>query len=124
MSIERRVSFTIVAVAALALGLGANAALWTVVSSVLLRPLPYAQPERLIAVEEVFLPSGRGPASPGNARDWREQSHSFTELVPFHVRSRNLQGVAEPERVVAALADAGLFTALGVEPLLGRTRTD
>ncbi|HZF13341.1 MAG TPA: ABC transporter permease [Thermoanaerobaculia bacterium] len=115
-------TFTAVAVTALALGLGANAALWTMVRSVLLRPLPYARPERLVVVQETFLPSGWGPASPANFHDWRVESHSFSVLVPFVGRNRNLQGGApggEPERVHAVLVGARLWRALGVPPLLG-----
>jgi putative ABC transport system permease protein len=114
-------SFTAICVLTLALGLGVNTALWTVVSSVLLRPLPFARPERLMAIEETFLPAGWGPASPANFRDWREQNRSFAELVPFWSRSRNLAGGGEPERLAAVLAGAHLFTTLGVRPLLGST---
>jgi putative ABC transport system permease protein len=114
-------SFTLVCVITLALGLGANAALWTVLNSVLLRPLPFAHPERLMAIEETFLPSGWGPASPANFRDWREQNRSFVELVPSLSRNRNLQAGGEPERVKAELAGARLFATLGVKPLLGHT---
>ncbi len=113
-------TFTAVAVTALALGLGANAALWTMVRSILLRPLPYSAPERLVEVRETFLPSGWGPASPANWNDWRAESHSFSDLVPFVARNRNLQG-AEPERVRAVLAGARLWSVLGVRPLLGST---
>jgi len=114
-------TFTAICVLTLALGLGVNAALWTVVSSVLLRPLSFAHPERLMAIEETFLPAGWGPASPANFRDWREQNRSFAELVPCLERNRNLQGGGEPERITALLAGARLFATLGVEPLLGRT---
>jgi putative ABC transport system permease protein len=120
--LKKSPTFTAVAVAALALGLGANAALWTMVRSILLRPLPYARPEQLVLVNETFLPAGWGPASPANFRDWREESHSFSDLVPFVARSRNLAGGtpgAEPERVRAVLVGARLWTALGVPPLLG-----
>ncbi|HEV8580470.1 MAG TPA: ABC transporter permease [Thermoanaerobaculia bacterium] len=119
--LRKNPSFTAICVLTLGLGLGINAALWTVVGSVLLRPLPFAKPERLMAVEETFLPSGWGPASPANLRDWREQNHSFAELVPCLSRSRNLQGSGEPERLSAVLAGSHLFATLGVQPLLGRT---
>jgi len=113
--------FTAVAVLALALGIGANAALFSVINAVLLKPLPYAQPERLIAIFETFLPSGYGSVSTPNFLDWRTENHTLDHLEAFSVGSLNLQSNGEPERIPTVLATAGLFDMLGVRPIQGRT---
>ncbi len=113
--------FTAVAILALALGIGANAALFSVINAVLLKPLPYAQPERLIAVFETFLPSGFGSVSAPNFFDWRKQNHTVDHLEAFSVGSLNLQSNGEPERIPSVLATAGLFDMLGARPIQGRT---
>jgi putative ABC transport system permease protein len=113
--------FTTVAILALALGISANAALFSVINAVLLKPLPYAQPERLIAVFETFLPSGFGSVSAPNFFDWRKQNHTLDHLEAFSVGSLNLQSNGEPERIPSVLATAGLFDMLGARPIQGRT---
>jgi putative ABC transport system permease protein len=113
--------FTVAAILALALGIGANAALFSVIDAVLLKPLPYAQPERLIAIFETFLPSGYGSVSTPNFLDWRKQNQTLDHLEAFSVGSLNLQSNGEPERIPTVLATAGLFDMLGVRPIQGRT---
>src|SRR5579871_3392270 len=113
--------FTAVAILALALGIGANAALFSVINAVLLKPLPYAQPERLISIFETFLPAGYGSVSAPNFLDWRKQNHTLDHLEAFSASSLNLQSHGEPERIPAVLATAGLFDMLGTQPILGRT---
>src|ERR1051326_4140028 len=93
--------FTIVAVLALAIGIGANTAIFSVINSVLLRPLPYKQPEQLVVVRENFLQNGLKniPISIAEFFDYRSQNRSFQEMAAYFPVSANLTGVDEPERV-------------------------
>ncbi len=116
--------FTAIAVPALALGIGANTAIFSVVSGVLLRPLPFPDPQQLVQIEETYPPNGRGTASYPNLIDWRAQSTSFSAISAYSFVNKNLQGEGEPERVTGIAADRGLFRMLGVEPLAGRTFRD
>jgi predicted permease len=113
--------FTVVAILALGLGIGANAALFSVINAVLLKPLPYQQPERLVRVYETFLPKGFGSVSTPNFVDWRKQNQVFERLEAFSTGSINLQGDGQPERIPLAVGTAGLFELLGAKPLQGRT---
>ncbi|HEV2687879.1 MAG TPA: ABC transporter permease [Bryobacteraceae bacterium] len=115
--------FTAVAVLALGLGIGANAALFSVINAVLLRPLSYQQPENLVRIYETFLPSGFGSVSTPNFIDWRRQNHVFERLEAFSTGSINLQGDAQPERIPLSVGTAGIFDILGTKPLQGRTFT-
>ncbi len=114
--------FTAVAVLALALGIGANTAIFSVVNELLLRPLPFKDPERIAMLWEV-TPEGRhqNTTSRANFLQWREQSQSFDGVAAFADRRLNLTGVGDAEEVSAQLASSGLFRILGVEPVLGRT---
>ncbi len=113
--------FTMVAVIALALGIGANTAIFSVVNTVLLRPLPYRQPDRLMAVRSYQVPKHPdAPVSPGDFFDWRQQSQLFEGLAAYRTRSVTLLTGSEPERLPAAQVTAGLITTLGVSPLHGR----
>ncbi len=116
--------FTAIAVPALALGIGANTAIFSVVSGVLLRPLPFPDPQQLVQIEETYPPNGRGTASYPNLIDWRAQSTSFSAISAYSFVNKNLQGEGEPDRVTGIAADRGLFRMLGVEPLAGRTFRD
>jgi putative ABC transport system permease protein len=115
-------TFTLVAVVALALGIGANSAIFSVVNAVLLRPLPYAEPERLVMVWEENAKAGypRDTPSAGNFIDWREQSQVFEGMAALAEQSFNLTGAGEPERIAGQRVSAGLFPLLGVEPQSGR----
>ena len=115
--------FTLVAVVALALGIGANSAIFSVVDSLLLRPLPFEQPERLVQVWESNPQRGRleMPASFPNFTDWRDQNHVFEHTVAYSHWSFNLTGSAEPERIRSALVSHAFFPMLGIKPILGRT---
>src|SRR5580704_15671025 len=113
--------FTLVAILALALGIGANAALFSVINAVLLKPLPYAESHRLVRIFETFLPSGFGSVSTPNFFDWRRQNHVFDHLEAFSNGSLNLQSNGEPERIPSTVATAGLFDMLGAKPMIGRT---
>jgi Acidobacterial duplicated orphan permease len=115
--------FTIIAVIALALGIGANSAIFTVVNAVLLRPLPYKNPERLVMVWEDNSKQGfpRDTPAAANYVDWRDQNHVFERMAATVEISFNLTGAAEPERIDGQRVSASLFQLLGVEPQLGRT---
>jgi putative ABC transport system permease protein len=114
---------TLIALLCLGLGVGANAAIFSVVNAVLLRPFPYADPERLAYVYETFgNGSGWGSVSYPNFQDWRtETAGTFSHLAAWENGSVNLQGVAEPERLLSVAATDNLFALLGTKPLLGRT---
>jgi putative ABC transport system permease protein len=117
--------FTVVAVLTLALGIGANTAIFSVVNELLLRPLPYRNADQLVMVWEVTS-KGRGenPTSRTNFRTWREQSKSFESMAAFTDQRLNLTGGGEPEEVAAQLATPELFHVLGIEPILGRGMTE
>src|SRR5256886_1037940 len=114
--------FTTVAVIALALGIGANSAIFSVVNTVLLRPLPYKNPERLVMVWEENSKQGfpRDTPSPANFLDWRDQNQVFESMAAIAEASFNLTGAGDPERIDGRGVSASLFSLLGVEPQLGR----
>ena len=115
--------FAAVAVFALALGIGANTAIFSVVNTILLRSLPYDDPDRLMVVKENKLPQfPEFSVSPGNFLDWRKQNASFEKLAAVQGSSYNLvTSDDEPERLDGARVSAGLFEMLGVKPVQGRT---
>src|SRR6185295_12001032 len=115
-------AFTSIAIITLALGIGANTAIFSVVNELLLQPLPYRDAERITTVWEV-TPEGRhqNTTSRTNFRAWRDQNTSFQNLAAFTDQRLNLTGSGEPEELSVQLATPGLFKILGVEPLLGRT---
>ena len=117
--------FTIVAVIALALGIGANTAIFSVVNSVLMRPLPYKDPERLVMVWEDATKFGYPRDTPAIANyvDWRNQNTVFEGMAAIADESFNLTGTGDPERLEGHLVSANLFSLLGVDPQLGRTFT-
>jgi putative ABC transport system permease protein len=113
--------FTAVAVLALALGIGANTAIFSVVNSVLLRQLPYPHPDRLVMVWETDKNGAPTLVSPGNFADWSEQNETCEQIAALRGWDANLSGVDEPERLRGAMGTARLFDALGLAPMLGRT---
>lgn len=118
----KRPVFTLVATATIALGIGVNAAIFTVVNAVVLRPLPYSKPDRLVHIWETNLKQGsaQNPVSLPNFYDWRDQNQSFESIAAYRPAGGNLGGPGEPERVQLAMVSASLFPMLGVEPALGR----
>jgi putative ABC transport system permease protein len=106
----------------LALGIGANTAIFSVVNSVLLRRLPFREPDRLVQVWEANTKRGRieMPASYPNFADWRDQCSAFETVVAYSDWNFNLTGVAEPERIQGALVSPAFFTTLGISPVVGR----
>src|SRR5205823_14364396 len=116
-------AFTAIAVLALALGIGANSAIFSVVNAILLRPLPYKNPDQLVMVWEnaTHLGFPKNTPSPANFLDWQRQNSVFTGIAAMVERSFNLTGVGEPERLDGRRVSANLFDVLGVPTLLGRT---
>ncbi|MFL5578190.1 MAG: ABC transporter permease [Gemmatimonadaceae bacterium] len=117
----RRPGFTAAVVATLALGIGANAAIFSVVNAVLLRPLPYGDPDRLVMVWGRYPDFGRTGTSLPDFTDWRAgTTGSFAEMAAWHGTLFNLTGQGEPEQLRADRVSANFFPALGVRPALGR----
>src|SRR5882757_8325309 len=112
--------FALVAVLALALGIGANTAIFSVVYGVLLRPLPYPDQERLVFVGEWSEQVPNMSVSYPNYADFRARQQSFTALGAARGQGYNYVGPSDTERVTGAMASADLFTALGVAPIRGR----
>ena len=115
-------AFTGIAVLTLALGIGANTAIFSVVNELLLRPLPYRDAERIVMLWEV-TPTGRhqNTTSRANFRAWRAQNTSYENVAAFTDQRFNLTGDGEPEELSVQMATPELFKVLGVEPLIGRT---
>src|SRR5687768_3994233 len=115
--------FTAVVILTLALGIGANTAIFSVVNAVLLRPLPFREPERLVTINH-FYPSLDGLAAPVSAigfRDYRDKTRSFEFVAVEAGWSANLTGTQEPERVPASRVSGLFFKVLGVPAQVGRT---
>src|SRR5687768_4173418 len=121
-SLSKHPGFTSVAVLTLALGIGANTAIFSVVNAVLLRTLPFHEPDRLVMVWEdaSFAGFPRNTPAPANYADWKTQNQVFEEMATFDQRSFNLTGDGEPEKVEAYGVTANFFGLLGVRPVLGR----
>jgi predicted permease len=112
--------FAAVAILTLGLGIGANTALFSVVNSVLLNPLPFAAPDQLYALYYKTPLFERSSVSYLNFLDWEKQNHTLSALGGFRAEDLNLTGAGEPERVHGHMISTGLFPALGIPPLLGR----
>jgi putative ABC transport system permease protein len=116
--------FTAIAVLILALGIGANTAIFSLVSAVLLKPLPFERPDRLVLLWEDLSAAG-GPArinpTPATYVQWKTRSRAYEDMTMFIPRTYNLIGGGEPERLAGVRTDTNLFSILGLQPLLGRT---
>jgi predicted permease len=117
----RQPGFTVVAVCSLALGIGANTAIFSVVNGVLLNPLPYPQPEQLVTLHQSKPNFERGAMPYPNFRDLQKQNQTFSSMAISRGFGFSLMGAGEPERVNARLVSADFFSVLGLNPLLGRT---
>jgi len=120
----RRPGFTLVAVATLALGIGATTAVFTVVNGVLLRPLAFADPDRVVQLHRTTSSGARASISPLDYLDYRDELTSFSRVAAIQNARRNLTGSGEPERLLGALVTADFFPLLGVRPALGTTWPD
>ncbi len=121
--LRKQPTFTAAAALTLALGIGATTAMFSVVYGVLLRPLPFPEPDRVVRLWTVWKPSlGRAAVGAANARDWRAQNHVFEDIALIHTAtSFNFTERGEPERLRGARVSASFFPLLRVTPLLGRT---
>ncbi len=115
-------SVTAIIIVVLALGIGANTAIFSVVNAALLRPLPYADPDKLVRLSEDSPNVPQMSISYPNFLDWREQNKIFSGIAAMQFRSLNLTGKDEPERLAGRAVSAELFDVLGVKPALGRSR--
>jgi len=116
--------FTFVAVLTLALGIGANSAIFSIVNAVLLRPLPYRDPERLVLLAERWPQFPRLSLSYLNYQDWRDQSHSFEAVGAVRNSVMTMTGTPEAERLPTQNVTANVFGLLGLAPELGRSFSD
>jgi len=117
--------FTLIAVLTLALGIGASTAIFSLVDTVLLRPLPYRQPDRLVLISESLPKMGMEEVgvSAAEYQDYRSQNRSFSEMAAYESEGFNLTGATQPARVNAARISASAFPLLGTSPELGRAFT-
>jgi putative ABC transport system permease protein len=121
-SLWRNPGFAIVTLLSLALGIGANTAIFSLVNTVLLRPLSFHEPDRLVMVWEdaSFAGFPRNTPAPANYADWKAENQVFEDMAALAVRSFNITGDGEPEKVSAYGVTANLFQLLGIKPSLGR----
>jgi putative ABC transport system permease protein len=118
----KRPGFTLIAVVTLALGIGANTAIFSVIDALMLRPLPFREPDKLFQVWESNVKPGYNEmsASYPNFADWRDQNQVFEQIAIYSDSTFNLTGAAEPERIQGAVVAPAFFPLLGVKPMLGR----
>jgi putative ABC transport system permease protein len=119
--LARNPGLTVLALLALALGIGANTTIFSAVNAVLLRPLPYGEPDRLVVVRDVQPEAGDIPGSFPEYLDWKEQEQVFDGLATYFNIKANLTGEGEPERLDGVRASANLLSLLRANPVLGRT---
>jgi len=129
--LAKKPGFTLIAVITLALGIGANTAIFSVVNAVLLNPMPYRDPDRLIQFWETnpLKSWTQAPIAPANLFDWQQQNQSFEEIAAYMGSDKSGPGIAglhltgdgEPERVKALYVTGNVFSVLGVDAMLGRT---
>ena len=120
----RSPGFSLAVILTLALGIGGNTAVFSVVDQLLLRPLPYPDGDQLVIVEESTGPGSRADVSPANWLDWQRESRTFRRFAAWQPWAFTLTGAGEPRRVNAQRVSAEFFPLLGVAPLLGRTISD
>ncbi len=119
-SLLKSPGFALITVVTLALGIGANTAIFSVVNAVLLRPLDYLDPDRLVVIRETYGDRTSGSVSGANFVDWRDRSRSFAGMTAIRTLSAALVGPDEPVEVRGARVSAEFFKVVGVEPILGR----
>src|ERR1700704_3106790 len=119
-SLLKHPGFTAIAVITLALGIGANTAIFSVINALLLKPLPYRNPDQLVWVGEI-TPQQKSEVIPGaHFLEWSEQSRTLEKIAVYNDDNLTLTGSGEPERFDCGKVSAGFFSLLGVQPLLGR----
>ena len=118
-TVSRSPGFALTAILVTALGIGANTAVFSIVNHALIRPLPFADSDRLVRLWEDVEGYGHTELSPPNYRDWQQRSTSFETMAAFANLSMNLVGNGTPERVDGVSVTAALLPMLGVRPLIG-----
>src|ERR1051325_9211132 len=113
-------SFSLIAILALALGIGINSAIFSIVNGVLLKPLSYKEPEQLVRIWEKWGGFDDGSVAYLNFKDWRERNQSFDRMAAYRWAGFNLYGGEQPERVTGRQVSAELLSVLGVTPTVGR----
>ncbi|PZR73929.1 MAG: hypothetical protein DLM52_10280 [Chthoniobacterales bacterium] len=123
--LRKNPGFTLVAVVALAFGIASSTAIFSIVDQVLLRPLPYPQPEQILEVTQSECSTGawKADASPANYLDWVALNHVFSEMAAARGWQANLTGGDRPERIRSSMTTASFFPLFGIPPLLGRALT-
>jgi len=116
-------AFSLIAILTLALGIGANTAIFSVVNGVLLNPLPFHQPEQLVSMFQKIKNFDNGSISYPNFKDWQRMNTTFAGMAAYRSTGFNLSGNGEPERLHGEMISAGFFEILGVNPIMGRTFT-
>ena len=116
----KRPGFTLIAALTLALGIGANTAIFSAVNAVLLKPLPFPESEQLVDLSETFKPDGFGSVSVPYYEDWKSQNTVFAGISAYMFTSFNLEGGDTPQRIPGIRVSANYFDVLGVKPALGR----
>jgi putative ABC transport system permease protein len=121
----KKPGFTLIAVITLALGIGANTAIFSVVNAVLLRSLPYRQAERIVAIQELDPQGHRRQVTMPNFLDWRAQNAVFSHLAAIRTKQANLANAGasqagQAERIEMAITSANFFEVFGVQPRFGR----
>ena len=119
-TLRRSPGFAAVAILTLALGIGANAAIFSVVNAVLLRPLPWREPDRAVMIWSKWTAFNKTWVASGEVVDYRRRSRTLAEIAAWGDGQVNLTGDGEPERVASANVTANLFSVLGVQPMIGR----
>src|SRR5438034_10527214 len=124
--LAKQPAFTVIAVLTLALGIGANTAIFSVINAVLLRPLPYPNADRIMVLNETSGPGQDFSVALPDYFDWRNDNTLFEHLAVTHKESRNLSGIPgrEAERVSCASVTLNLFKVIGLSPELGRIFTE
>src|SRR6267143_1200239 len=124
--ITKSPGFFVVAIAALALGIGANTAIFSAVEAVLLKPLPFAQPDRLMIVWEdaSYIGFALNTPAPANYVDWRTQNRVFTDMAATRFTTASLTGDGQPEQLSGKKVTPNFFDVLGVQPAVGRPFTN
>src|SRR5947208_10097885 len=116
--------FATVAVLTLALGMGANTVIFSVVNGVLLSPLPFFQPDQLVTLHENKPNFEGGSVSYPNFRDWQKDNHTFSAMAIARTYAFSLTGVGEAEQISGEFISSDFFPVLGVQPVIGRTFTE
>lgn len=122
-TLRKNPGFTIIAILTLAIGIGANTAIFSVIEKVLLQPLPYDHPENLIEIWNTYLPTiPRGGLSPGDYQDWRRTATTVSDIAGYSwvQTGTNLTGDGDPQRLTVNYASSNLFSLLGVKAAVGR----